>query len=44
VGARAPRGDAIKQASGFALAMAKLTLSGHIDEVVDTIESNLRNV
>jgi pyruvate dehydrogenase (quinone) len=33
----------VKQASGFALAMAKLTLSGHIDEVVDTIESNLRN-
>jgi len=33
----------VKQASGFALAMAKLTLSGHIDEVVDTIEGNLRN-
>ena len=30
--------------AGFALAMAKLTLSGHIDEVVDTIESNLRNI
>ena len=34
----------VKQAAGFALAMAKLTLSGHVDEVVDTIESNLRNI
>jgi len=34
----------VKQAAGFALAMVKLTLSGHVDEVVDTIESNLRNI
>jgi pyruvate dehydrogenase (quinone) len=34
----------VEQAAGFALAMAKLTLSGHVDEVVDTIESNLRNI
>jgi thiamine pyrophosphate-dependent acetolactate synthase large subunit-like protein len=34
----------VKQAAGFALSMAKLTLSGHVDAVVDTIESNLRNI
>jgi pyruvate dehydrogenase (quinone) len=32
------------QAVGFALAMGKLILSGHIDEVVDTIEGNIRHV
>ena len=31
------------QAVGFALAMGKLVLSGHIDEVVDTIEANIRH-
>ncbi len=31
------------QAVGFALAMGKLVLSGHIDEVVDTIEGNIRH-
>jgi pyruvate dehydrogenase (quinone) len=34
----------VQQAAGFALSMAKLTLSGHVDAVVDTIESNLRNI
>jgi pyruvate dehydrogenase (quinone) len=29
---------------GFGLAMGKLVLSGHIDEVVDTIETNLRHI
>jgi pyruvate dehydrogenase (quinone) len=29
---------------GFGLAMGKLVLSGHIDEVVDTIESNIRHI
>jgi pyruvate dehydrogenase (quinone) len=33
-----------EQAEGFALTMGKLVLSGHIDEVVDTIEANLRHV
>jgi pyruvate dehydrogenase (quinone) len=31
------------QAVGFALAMGKLVLSGHIDEVVATIEGNIRH-
>jgi hypothetical protein len=29
---------------GFGITMGKLVLSGHIDEVVDTIEANLRNL
>jgi hypothetical protein len=29
---------------GFGLAMMKLVLSGHIDEVVETVEANIRNV
>jgi pyruvate dehydrogenase (quinone) len=29
---------------GFGLAMGKLVLSGHIDEVVDTIEANIRHI
>jgi len=33
-----------EQVEGFALTMGKLVLSGHIDEVVDTIEANLRQV
>jgi pyruvate dehydrogenase (quinone) len=32
-----------EQAVGFALAMGKLVLSGHIDEVVATIEGNIRH-
>jgi pyruvate dehydrogenase (quinone) len=32
------------QVEGFALTMGKLVLSGHIDEVVDTIEANIRHV
>jgi len=32
------------QAEGFALAMATMSLTGHIDEVVATIESNVRNI
>jgi pyruvate dehydrogenase (quinone) len=34
----------LAQAEGFALAMAKMSLSGHIDEVVATIEGNWRNL
>lgn len=34
----------LAQAEGFALAMARMSLTGHIDEVVATIESNLRNI
>jgi pyruvate dehydrogenase (quinone) len=33
-----------EQVEGFGLTMGKLVLSGHIDEVVDTIEANLRHV
>ncbi|MGD0883627.1 MAG: hypothetical protein ABSA46_01910 [Thermodesulfovibrionales bacterium] len=29
---------------GFGLTMGKLVLSGHIDEVVDTIETNIRHI
>jgi hypothetical protein len=29
---------------GFALNMGKLVLSGRIDEVMDTIESNIRHI
>jgi pyruvate dehydrogenase (quinone) len=29
---------------GFGLTMGKLVLSGHIDEVVDTIEANIRHI
>jgi len=31
------------QVKGFGVAMMKLALSGHIDEVVDTVEANIRN-
>jgi len=33
-----------EQVAGFALAMGKLMLSGHIDEVVETVAANLRQV
>ena len=33
-----------EQVEGFALTMGKLVLSGHIDEVVDTIETNIRHI
>jgi len=29
---------------GFGLTMGKLVLSGHIGEVVDTIETNIRHI
>ncbi len=32
------------QVVGFAIAMGKLVLAGGIDEVVDTIETNIRNI
>jgi pyruvate dehydrogenase (quinone) len=32
-----------EQVEGFALTMGKLVLSGHIDEVVETVEANLRH-
>ncbi|MES1258584.1 MAG: pyruvate dehydrogenase [Acidobacteriota bacterium] len=32
------------QIEGFALTMGKLVLSGHVDEVVDTIEANIRQI
>ena len=33
-----------EQVEGFALAMSKLVLAGRIDEVVDTVEANVRQV
>jgi pyruvate dehydrogenase (quinone) len=33
-----------EQVEGFALTWGKLILSGHIDEVVDTIEANIRHI
>ena len=30
--------------TGFGLTMRKLVLSGHIDEVVDTTETNIRHI
>ena len=33
-----------EQVEGFALTMGKLVLSGRIDEVVDTVEANIRNI
>ena len=33
-----------EQIEGFALTMGKLVFSGHIDEVVETVEANLRQV
>ncbi len=33
-----------EQVVGFGLTMGKLVLAGHIDEVVDTIEANIRHV
>ena len=35
---------AADQVTGFGLAMMKLALSGHVDEVVDTIEGNIRQI
>jgi pyruvate dehydrogenase (quinone) len=32
------------QVRGFGVAMMKLALSGHVDEVVDTIEGNIRHI
>jgi pyruvate dehydrogenase (quinone) len=32
------------QVEGFGLAMMKLVLSGHVDEVVDTMEANIRHI
>ena len=29
---------------GFGITMGKLVLSGHIDEVVDTIETNIQHI
>lgn len=34
----------LDQAQGFGLTMIKKSLSGHIDEVLDTAKSNLRNI
>jgi len=34
----------LRQAEGFAVAMAKMSLDGHIDKVVDTIEGDWRNM
>ena len=34
----------VEQVEGFALTMSKLVLSGHIDEVVDTVEANIRHI
>ncbi len=33
-----------EQVVGFGLTMGKLVLAGHIDEVVDTIETNIRHI
>ena len=33
-----------EQVKGFGLTMMKLVLSGHVDEVVETVEANIRNV
>jgi pyruvate dehydrogenase (quinone) len=33
-----------EQVKGFGIAMMKLALSGHIDEVVDSIEANIRHI
>jgi pyruvate dehydrogenase (quinone) len=35
---------AADQVRGFGVAMMKLVLSGHVDEVVDTIEGNIRHI
>jgi pyruvate dehydrogenase (quinone) len=34
----------VEQVVGYGLTMGKLVLSGHIDEVVDTIETNIRYI
>lgn len=34
----------VEQVEGFALTMGRLVLSGHVDEVVDTIEANIRHL
>jgi pyruvate dehydrogenase (quinone) len=33
-----------EMAVGFGLALGKLVLGGHIDEVLDTIEKNIRHM
>jgi len=33
-----------EQVKGFGITMMKLVLSGHIDEVVETVEGNIRNI
>jgi pyruvate dehydrogenase (quinone) len=33
-----------EQVEGFGIAMMKLVLSGHIDEVVETVEANIRQI
>jgi len=33
-----------EQVVGYGLTMGKLVLSGHIDEVVNTIETNIRHI
>jgi pyruvate dehydrogenase (quinone) len=33
-----------EQVEGFGVSMMKLVLSGHIDEVLDTVETNIRNI
>ena len=40
----APSHITAEQVVGFGLTMGKLVLSGHIDEVVDTIEANIRHI
>ena len=34
----------VDQLMGFGITMGELVLSGHIDEVVDTVEANIRNI
>src|SRR5271167_4319606 len=43
-GVSLPAHIAAEQLVGFGLTMGKLVLSGHIDEVVDTIETNIRHI
>jgi pyruvate dehydrogenase (quinone) len=39
-----PPNVTVDQLMGFGVAMAKLVLSGHIDEVLDTVETNIRHI
>jgi hypothetical protein len=41
---RAPTTTASTTALPFGVAMMKLVLSGHVDEVVDTVEGNIRHI